>query len=182
MNKVIAIVGLAGSGKSEISSILKKRKLPVIRFGDITDNELKRLGLKRNEKNEKLVRENVRKRYGMGAYAKLNIPKINNLLESSNVVIDGLYSWEEYKVLKKEYDKRLVIIAVYTPPHLRYKRLSKRRIRPLTKKEAEERDYSEIENINKAGPIAMADFTIINDGNLNDLKSNVNEVLKEIGI
>ena len=43
-------------------------------------------------------------------------------------------------------------------------RLSKRKIRPLTEEEARSRDISEIENLHKGGPIAMADFLVVNDG------------------
>jgi len=32
----------------------------------------------------------------MAAYAKLNLPRIDETLQKSNVVLDGLYSWEEY--------------------------------------------------------------------------------------
>jgi len=36
----------------------------------------------------------------MAAYAILNLPAIDSALKKSNVVIDGLYSWEEYVTLK----------------------------------------------------------------------------------
>jgi dephospho-CoA kinase len=35
---------------------------------------------------------------------------------------------------------------------------------PSTFAEAEQRDYAEIENVEKGGPIAIADYTIVNDG------------------
>ena len=38
----------------------------------------------------------LRKELGMAAYAILNRPRIDTALEKSNVVADGLYSWEEY--------------------------------------------------------------------------------------
>ncbi len=50
------------------------------------------------------------------------------------------------------------------------------RFRPFSEKEAKERDFAEIENIEKGGPIAMADFTIINTGTVGDLKSQIKNI------
>ena len=46
---------------------------------------------------------------------------------------------------------------------LRYARLADRSERPLTAEEAQRRDYQEIENLEKGGPIALADFTLLNN-------------------
>ena len=56
----------------------------------------------------------------------------------------------------------------------------KQRFRSFTEKEAKARDYAEIENIEKGGPIAMADFTIVNIGTIEELKEKVSEILKKI--
>ncbi len=115
----------------------------------------------------------------MAAYAKLNLSKIENARnEGKKVVIDGLYSWEEYKVLKQQFSE-LFILSIQSSPSTRYARLKNREVRPLTSEESLSRDFSEIENINKAGPISMAEFTILNEGSKEDLKS---EVLNLIGL
>jgi dephospho-CoA kinase len=49
----------------------------------------------------------------------------------------------------------------------------KREIRPLTLSEAISRDISEIENIEKGGPIAFADYMVINDGTIKELKTKL---------
>ena len=78
--------------------------------------------------------ENLRKEHGMEAYAKLLYPQINDLLTHQNVVIDGLYSWDEYKYLKERLGDRLIIVAVITNREIRYKRLHLRPIRPLRRR------------------------------------------------
>jgi dephospho-CoA kinase len=179
--KVIAIVGLAGSGKSEAALFFKNKNYPVIRFGDITDLELKERGLEINEKNERYIREQLRKELGMDAYAKKNMPRILEALKKSDVVVlDGLYSWEEYLYLKEQFKDNLVVLALYAPPNLRYERLKNREVRPLTCEESANRDKAEIENINKAGPITMADFTIDNSGTLEELNMKLDKFLKYI--
>ncbi len=130
----------------------------------------------------------MRKKYGMAAFATLNIPKIDELLKKSDVAVDGLYSWSEYKVLKEKYGEVMHVLAVFAPPELRYERLTDRsvegdvaqRFRNFTKEEAKARDYAEIEKIEKGGPIAMADFTIVNTGTIDELKKEVNEILSQI--
>lgn len=139
-------------------------------------DELQKRGMEVNPANEKLVREDLRKTYGPAAYAILNLPKIETSMQNGNVIIDGLYSWSEYKILKEKFGEMLTVIAVYAPPNLRYERLARREIRPISPEDAKKRDFAEIENIEKGGPISMADFTLLNDGDINHLLSLVKSV------
>ena len=177
MRKVVAIVGMAGSGKSEVARVFENRGFFRVRFGDITDIELKKRGLELNEANERLVREQLRKELGMAAYAMLNQPLIDAALKTADVVADGLYSWEEYLSFKDYYGKKFLVLAVYSSPKTRYSRLSNRNHRPLTYNEAASRDKAEIENMNKGGPISMADFTILNETTLEDLQQQSERVI-----
>lgn len=179
MNKLVAVVGMCGSGKSEVCRILEKKGYFKVYFGAITLEEVKKRGLVLNEKNERIVREGFRKEHGMAAYALLNLPKINKAINESDVMIDGLYSWSEYRILKEKFPG-MVVIAVYTPLKLRYKRLAERPERPITGKEIKTRDYSEIENLEKGGPIAMADYTIMNDDSIDELKKKIDSISKVI--
>ena len=54
------------------------------------------------------------------------------------------------------------------------------RNRPLTAEQAQKRDYAEIENIEKGGPIVMADFTVINEETAENLTSKVLAYVDEI--
>jgi len=178
--KVVSIVGMTGAGKSEVSRVFERNGFIRIRFGDLTDEEMKKRGLEPNEENERLVRELLRKEQGMAAYAKLNLPRIEQALKSSDVVIDGLYSWEEYTYLKGHYGKDLYMVAVCSSPKTRYSRLSSRSSRRLSQEEAISRDMAEIENSNKGGPIAMADFTIINESSLEKLQREASKVISTL--
>ena len=175
-NKIVAIVGLCGAGKSVASDFFVKKGYLYLRFGQITLDEVrKRIGLKSDPKLEKEIREGFRKEHGMAAFAILNKKKLDILLRKGNVVVDGLYSWSEYKFLKEEYGSQFRVVSIQASPALRYKRLSERKKidekminRPLSQKEAQSRDYSEIENIEKGGPIAIADDTILNNGSVEE--------------
>jgi len=186
MNKLFCIVGMTGSGKSVVSDYLVKKGFGFLRFGQITLDIVKEKGLEPTEENERPIREQIRKEHGPGAYAQLNIPKFDELLKKGNVVGDGMYSWPEYKILKEKYKENFFVIAIFASPKLRYERLEKRKLlqsdidlrhRVATKEQAKARDYAEIENIEKGGPIAMADFTIINITSLDKLYKKVEEIL-----
>ena len=176
--KVVSIVGMTGAGKSEVSRVFEESGFIKIRFGDITDEEVRKRGLELNEKNERSIRELLRKEQGMAAYAKLNLPRIDSALKRSDVVVDGLYSWEEYTFLKTYYNgKDFYVVAVWASPKTRYARLANRKSRGLTEEEATSRDAAEIENTNKGGPIAMADFTIINESSLKNLRREAEKII-----
>ncbi|MCG2690079.1 AAA family ATPase [Candidatus Parcubacteria bacterium] len=188
-NKVIAIVGMAGAGKSLVSDFLVGKGFAFLRFGQITLDEVKKRGVA-GEAEERKIREGFREKHGMAAFALLNMPKLDGLLEKSNVVVDGLYSWSEYKVLKEKYGENLKVIAVYAPPCLRHERLVNRntkrkndenlRFRSFSREEAVARDFAEIEKSDKGGPIAMADFTIVNTSSIKAVGDALKEILKKI--
>jgi dephospho-CoA kinase len=178
--KVVSVVGMTGAGKSEASRVFEQNGFIRVRFGDVTDKEIKQRGLELNEANERYIRELLRQEQGMSAYAKLNLPRIDSALEHSDVVIDGLYSWEEYTFLNTYYGEDFWVVAVWTSPGTRYQRLVTRPERHLTLEEAANRDRVEIENINKGGPIAMADFTIINESSLENLRQETERIITKL--
>ncbi len=181
---VLGCVGMTGSGKSTLVEYFASKDYPVVHFGDIVIKEAERRnnGVS-DEATEKTVREEFRRQDGNEAIAKRNIPLIETHLKKSAVVIaDGIYSWEEYKLLKKHYDDALKLIAVVTNKSLRYERLSDRPVRPRPKEISEKRDIAEIENIAKAGPIAFADYYIINNYGEKSLLQQADVLLKDLGL
>ncbi|EKD32714.1 MAG: hypothetical protein ACD_76C00161G0013 [uncultured bacterium] len=185
--KVVAIVGMCGSGKSVLADELVKSGFSYLRFGQITLDEIKKRNLEPTEALEREVREGFRKQHGMAAFAILNIPKLDELFKNGNVVVDGLYSWDEYKVLKERFGTNLIVASVYAPPSVRYTRLENRksdatdtdkRNRGFTREESHSRDFAEIENSAKGGPIAMADYTIVNNGTIEEYKNQIAQFIQ----
>ena len=180
MKNIIAIVGMCGSGKSVASEILEQMGYNKIYFGGVTMEKLKEANLEVNPENEKMMREKLRKELGMGAFAKILLPKIIESSKKSDTVLDGLYSWDEFKILKDELGDNLKVIAIIVDKNIRYERLQNRTVRPLTLNEAINRDISEIENSAKGGPIAYADYYIDNNSNLENYKKRLLQIIEEI--
>jgi dephospho-CoA kinase len=182
--KSVVFVGMPGSGKSVCVEYLKDKGLSYAYFGGITIEEIKNRGLEVNEENEKLVREDLRAKEGKDVYAKRIIKQIEGYFEQNqnHVVVDGLYSWTEYKLFKEKFGDNAIIIAVVAPRGLRHERLASRSVRPLVAEEADERDYAEIENIEKGGPIANADYFLCNDGSVEQLTDGLQKLLAQLNI
>jgi dephospho-CoA kinase len=178
--QLLVVVGMPGAGKSAVVEHLHSKGWFIVHFGAITMREIEKRGLVVNESNERKVREELRRIHGMEAFAKLSLADIRKGLLKGPTVIDGLYSWSEYKFLRKELSKQFCVIAIFAPKHIRYHRLLHREVRPLSYEEAEARDFAEIENLEKGGPIAMADFTIQNGGSLKELYSEIGKLLRSL--
>lgn len=177
----LALVGMPGAGKTMCAKHLEARGYFQFRFGSIVVNEVKRRGLNIAPENERIVREEFRNNEGMDAIAKRALPLLEEARkEHACIVIDGLYSFSEYKLLEAAFDKRMVVVAIVASRKIRYERLAERPIRPLTPAEAQRRDWQEIENLEKGGPIALADYTLLNDGSPEDLLHKLDQLLDKL--
>ncbi len=178
MNKAVAVVGMCGSGKSVLSQYFCELGWQSVYFGGVTVSQLKKDGIPVNEQNERIMREGLRKRYGMGAFAVLLKDEILDKLSRSNVVLDGLYSWSEYKILKELLGDNLIVLAIVTNSSVRKQRLQCRDIRPLSAEQVDSRDIAEIENSEKGGPIAKADYYILNNGTEQQLHAQFDDFMR----
>ena len=176
--KIIALVGLAGSGKSSAVEYLTEKGFPKIYFGGVIYKAMDEAGIEKTWDNQQQFREEIRRREGKDFVIKRVIKNIHDLINAgqNKIVLDGLYTWSEYKFLKHEFPGQVVIIAIVTPKYLRYQRMAKRIERPMQPHEVDQRDWSEIENLEKGGPIAIADYFIINDGSLEQLHQKIDAV------
>lgn len=186
MNKttIIALVGMPGSGKGTCTDHLERTyKWPVIHFGTMVYEEVQRRGLD-NVKDEKFVREDMRKIEGPAVMAKHVARKIDEYVKdgTETIVLDGLYSWSEYKFLYETYGDSLTVIAVTAPKAVRRQRVLERKDahRTYTLEEITAREVAEIENIEKGGPIAYADFTINNEKTQAELTAELDKIISQI--
>ena len=180
MNKLYAIVGMSGSGKSVVTDYLENAGWSKLYFGGITYKLMKEAGIERTEdgKSEKEFREKLRAEHGPECYAKFLEPDIRVELEKGNVVLDGLYSWYEYRYLIERFPE-LKLICVVVDKDIRYARVAERPDRPFDREAIEYRDLSEIENLYKGGPIAFADYYILNNFDMEKEIEQLKEILEK---
>lgn len=179
---VLAIVGLPGSGKTEATKyIMEKTGWPKVYFGKTVFDEIAKRGLEPTEQIQQEVREDLRRIHGMGAMAILNLPEIRELYKTSSVLLESFYSWGEYLVAKQEFGINFKVLAIHASPDIRGERLRHRPVRPLPNLEAfEQRDFTQIANAQQAGPIARADYMVINEGTREELFEHLDTVIKKL--
>ncbi len=182
--KILAIVGMSGSGKSVIVDHLTEKGYPKVYFGGMIYKEMEKRGIPRTEdgESEKKFREEIRETEGKDWVVRQVIAETKDLIAAGQkrIILDGVYSWTEYNTLKHEFPKSLTFLAVVVDKHLRYERVAKRPGRSFDARAIRERDRSEIENLEKGGPIAAADYYVLNNGTVEELEAAVDKVLKEI--
>ena len=111
-NKIIAVVGMCGSGKSVAVEEFEKRGWHKIYFGEATFIKMKELGLEVNEENERKTREMLRASGDKGIYAKIFLPEIEKAYNKGNVVIESLYAWSEYKIIKEKFGEAFEVLCL----------------------------------------------------------------------
>ncbi|MBQ3292994.1 AAA family ATPase [Candidatus Saccharibacteria bacterium] len=175
---------MSGSGKSVIVDYLTEKGVPKVYFGGMIYKEMEKRGIPRTEdgESEKKFREQIREEEGKDWVVRQVITETRDLISAGQkrIVLDGVYSWTEYCTLKHEFPKALTFIAIVVDKHLRYERVANRPGRSFDAAAIRERDRSEIENLEKGGPIAMADYYIINNGTIKESTDQLEEILKKI--
>lgn len=182
--KILAIVGMSGSGKSTAVEYLTDHNIPKIYFGGIIYKAMAEAGITEvTPENQREFREAIRAKEGNDFVVKRAITNVRNLINAGQkrIVLDGVYSWTEYKILRKEFPTEMTVVAIVAPKSLRRKRLAERPERPFNAQEAAERDQTEIENLEKGGPIAIADYYVYNNKDLKSFVVDFAALMKEIG-
>lgn len=180
--KIIAVVGLPGSGKGTCTDYLtQKYGWPLVHFGHMVYEEVERRGLD-IVKYEKEVRMDMRAKEGNEVLAKRAAARAVELAKKGAkvVIFDGLYSWTEFKYLDAQFGTDMLMIAVNAPRKLRHERTLARKDahRQYTLEDLISREYAEIEQMEKGGPIAYADYTILNNDTVAHMEQQLDAVLK----
>ncbi len=182
MSLIVAVVWMCGTGKSEVVSFLEETiTCKKVYFGWIVLEEVKkRYGILTPE-YERIVKEDMRALHWSAAIAHIALPILEQFFNENNtVLIDWVYSFSEYSLLKERFGESFVTLAVHAPKHLRYERLATRDHRPLNREQVDTRDYTEIMYIEKWWPIAIADWHIINNWTREELYEKINQVLEKL--
>jgi|TARA_B100001245_G_scaffold226960_1_gene202910 dephospho-CoA kinase len=147
---LFAIVGLTGAGKSTVTDYFTKKGIPKIDASD-------------------------------GVSATEIISQAEGIAGAGQhrAVIDGIDTWATYRTLKHEFPGHITTIAIEASRHHRHHRLTKRAEDPIPESEVDQLDYSDIEDNNEGGIIAIADKHIENNGSLDELHDQLDTLLAQ---
>ncbi len=184
--KIIAIVGMPGSGKGTVvEHICDSYHVPRVYFGGMVYEEVERRGLD-IVADERMVREDMRAKEGPAVLAKRATLRAKELLQSGApfVVLDGVYSWDEDSYLRETFGSEYISLAVVAPKSLRYDRVVARKDshRQYTLEDIMRRDIEELTFHHKGDPIAFAEYYLSNDQDVGSLKKQTDDTMRKIGL
>jgi dephospho-CoA kinase len=179
--KLIGFVGMPGSGKSEASRVAREMGLSVVVMGDVIRQEAARLGLPPTDENLGRVGNMLRAEDGPDAVARRTLEMIMKTGKEL-AVVDGLRSKAEADFFRA-HAQRFLLVEVWTPLEARLQRITARGRADdaIAGSDAElalsNRDSRELGwGMNEA--FVEADIRINNDGNLEDLRRKVRDILE----
>lgn len=179
---VIGIVGLQGSGKTEVARAAAKLGIPCVRMGDAVWAEVKRRGLELNYANVAAVANEMREREGLEAVAKRCIPLIGSAGEGKRaVVVDGIRGIAEVEEFRRTLGERFHLLAIKADERLRYSRVMGRGREDDAKglEAFREKDSRELGwGLGKA--LEAAELILTNESTLAELNEKVTKVITRI--
>ncbi|MBS7655132.1 AAA family ATPase [Candidatus Bathyarchaeota archaeon] len=170
---------MPGSGKSLISKAALTLNIPVYSCGDVIREEAVKKELPLTYESLSKIMIEIREENGLAAVIKKLIPKLKEE-KSRVIVVEGIRSRAEVEELKN-YFKSVKVLAVHSPPKVRFKRLKMRGREddPKTYMDFQSRDEKELK-IGIGEVIALADKIIINEGLMKNFFLEALNILMEI--
>lgn len=160
---MVAVTGMPGAGKSTAAQGLVSLGWKRVAMGDVVREETKRRGLETDAKNTGEVMQDLRRKFGDAAVAKLCLKAV---IESGadKVVVDGIRSVAEVEEFRKS--AKVILVAVHASPQRRYALLKERGRSddPLTHDMFLKRDQREL-GVGISSAIALADEVVSNEHN-----------------
>lgn len=179
--KLLCITGMPGSGKSEAVKFFAEKGAPIVNMGDAVREEARKRGIEISSKTLGEISVELRKKFGGEEIARRCTNKIDAHVNKPLVIIDGLRSFEEAGFFRQRYGSDFYILAIHASPQVRFERLRKRMRGddPKAQKEFEQRDAREL-GYGMGSVIALANFLVLNEGSLDELKERMKEVYEKV--
>ena len=175
--KILAIVGLPGSGKTTAIEAIMDLGI-VVTMGDIVRGEAKKKNIEPSGINLGKIAQRLRRDEGSGIIAKKCVELIIKKTDEI-IFIDGIRSLSEVNIFRKFW--KFPIIAIIVDEKKRLRRLFKR-LRsddPKNLEELKERDKRELKfGLDKV--LKAADYKIKNNTTIDDLKKKTRAVVLKI--
>lgn len=183
--RVIGVIGRNGSGKDEVLKYLRDRYgVPFLSTGDMVREIAAREGRTPDRPTLQEISDSYFRRYGHGCFVKMVSERIR---ENGWPVagISGVRSPQDVRTLKETLRGSFVLIAVtVTDPRVRFERMRQRGEERDTDSYQRflEQDAGEEQLFRVEEAAGMADYSLTNDGTLQDLHRAVGDLVARRGL
>jgi dephospho-CoA kinase len=178
--KIIGVIGQNGSGKDEVLKYLRAQYgVPFLSTGDMVREIAAKEGKEPTRENLQEISERYFREYGRGCFVQLAAEKIRQNGWSVGG-ISGIRSLDDVKVLKDALGGDFILVNVnVSNPKVRFARMQARRESrdPQTYEQFERNDKAEEEIFHIGAASKSADFSISNDGTLDDLHKEIDSLV-----
>ena len=180
--KIIAICGMPGSGKGEVSKLANQNGIPVLSMGDMIRAEAERRGLEETPGNIGLVVVSLRSQFGEQILAERLVPSVEALSHTSApiIMIEGIRGTAEADVFKQQWGELFSLLAIVSDEDTRWQRI-------LLRGRGEDGDRQDFATRNTrerkwglGDLIENAEYKIENNSTLEQLKIDFNSWLSSI--
>src|SRR5262249_39708244 len=178
---LIGLTGRNAAGKGEVARYLQRKSFYYHSLSDAIRDEIRSRGEQPTRERLIIVGNELRQRHGAAVLAERILAKIE---DDKHYVIDSIRNPSEVEAFRAA--KNFKLIRVEAPPEVRFQRLISRQRESdphtyedfvaLENREAEGDDTSQ--NLVKVE--LMADYTVVNDGTLDKLYAQLDELLKSL--
>ena len=178
---IIGLTGTNGAGKGTVAELLKEKGFGYYSLSDEIREEVRKRGLDEGLDNLIRVGNELREKEGPATLSKRILKRIKES-KKNNFIVDSIRNPAEIEELRK--NKSFILIAVDAPVKLRYERVKSRKRASDFVSFEKFREQEEVQlKGGKTGQqllkcIGMADFKIINDSDIDELKEKVEKILK----
>ncbi|MFB6284741.1 MAG: AAA family ATPase [Halobacteria archaeon] len=177
--KVIATVGMPGSGKSEAADVAEEMDVPVVTMGDVIRREVDDRGLEPSDENMGAVATELREEHGMDAVAKKCVGFIQEK-DTDVVLVDGVRGWSEVERFRQEFGEDFILVSIEVPFETRLERITERGRSDDTSKEKELRMRDEREvGYGMDEAIEKADVTLENTEGVQEFRGEVRNLINK---
>lgn len=175
--RALCITGMPGCGKEEFLLTASKAGYTVIRMGDVVREEAARRGIQPTDEGIGGMAHNEREVHGLEVWAVRTLERV----DVDQVVIDGVRSLDEVAYFQRTFGNAIAIVAVHASPRTRLARITERGREDdiLSEEEFHRRDRRELK-WGLGEVIALADYVIVNEGELKEFHKEAQRVLRQV--
>ncbi len=181
---IIGLTGTLAAGKGVVSDYLKEEGFIYLSHSDELRELLKERGIEITRKNLQDEGNKLREKEGGDALTKRIKKKIKSK-KYNDFIVDSIRNPAEVKSLREL--KNFFLVVVDAPQKKRFKRIKERNREndPQTWGDFVKVDKRDQEEDNENGQqvkkcMEMADFKLINDGSLEEVRKKINKLYREI--